>query len=64
MRPVSHAEVFQELPFLAADSARIAQPQGRATGLIYQNIDPPYQYPNVDAAVQPRTIQFAVKLEF
>src|SRR2546425_602594 len=49
--PVSTANL-PNLPFLAADSARIAQPQGRATGLIYQNIDPPYQYPNVDAAVR------------
>jgi len=49
--PVSTANL-PNLPFLAADAARIAQPQGRATGLIYQNIDPPYQYPNVDAAVR------------
>ena len=49
--PVSTANL-PNLPFLAADSARIAQPQGRATGLIYQNIHPPYQYPNVDAAVR------------
>ena len=49
--PVSTANL-PNLPFLAADAARIAQPQGRAIGLIYQNIDPPYQYPNVDAAVR------------
>ena len=50
--PVSTANL-PNLPFLAAaDAARIAQPQGRATGLIYQNIDPPYQYPNVDAVVR------------
>ncbi|PYN83465.1 MAG: xanthine dehydrogenase family protein molybdopterin-binding subunit [Candidatus Rokuibacteriota bacterium] len=49
--PVSTANL-PNLPFLAADAARIAQPQGRATGLIYQNIHPPYQYPNVDAAVR------------
>ena len=49
--PVSTANL-PSLPFLAADAARITQPQGRATGLIYQNIDPPYQYPNVDAVVR------------
>ena len=49
--PVSTANL-PHLPFLAADAARIPQAQGRATGLIYQNIDPPYQYPNVDAVVR------------
>jgi nicotinate dehydrogenase subunit B len=49
--PVSTANL-PHLPFLAADAAKIPQAQGRATGLIYQNIDPPYQYPNVDAVVR------------
>ena len=48
--PVSTANL-PSLPMLAAESARIAQPQGRATGLIFQNIDPPYSFPNVDALV-------------
>ena len=49
--PVSTANL-PHLPFLAADAAKIPQAQGRATGLIYQNIDPPYQYPNIDAVVR------------
>ena len=48
--PVSTANLPHN-PFLAADAARIAQTPGRATGLIYQNVDPPYAFPNVDAAV-------------
>jgi CO/xanthine dehydrogenase Mo-binding subunit len=39
------------VPILAFDAAGIPQPQGRATGLIYQNIDPPYTLPNVHAVV-------------
>jgi nicotinate dehydrogenase subunit B len=39
------------VPILALDAAGIAQPQGRATGLIYQNIDPAYALPNVNAVV-------------
>ena len=48
--PVSTANLPHN-PFLAADAAKIAQTPGRATGLIYQNVDPPYAFPNVDAAV-------------
>ena len=48
--PVSTANLPHN-PFLAAESAKIAQTPGRATGLIYQNVDPPYTFPNVDAAV-------------
>jgi CO/xanthine dehydrogenase Mo-binding subunit len=48
--PVSTANL-PHIPFLAADAARVPQTSGRATGLIYQNVDPPYQYPNVDATV-------------
>ena len=39
------------VPLLAADAAKIAQPQGRSTGLIHQNADPPYTFPNVHALV-------------
>jgi hypothetical protein len=33
------------VPLLAPDAAKIAQPQGRSTGLIHQNVDPPYTFP-------------------
>jgi CO/xanthine dehydrogenase Mo-binding subunit len=39
------------VPLLAPDAAKITQPQGRSTGLIHQNIDPPYTFPNVHASV-------------
>jgi CO/xanthine dehydrogenase Mo-binding subunit len=39
------------VPLLAPDAAKIAQPQGRSTGLIHQNIDPPYTFPNMHALV-------------
>ena len=39
------------VPLLAPDAAKIAQPQGRSTGLIHQNVDPPYTFPNVHALV-------------
>ncbi len=39
------------VPLLAPDAARIAQPQGRSTGLIHQNVDPPYAFPNMHATV-------------
>ena len=39
------------VPLIAPDAAKIPQPQGRSTGLIHQNIDPPYTVPNVDARV-------------
>jgi CO/xanthine dehydrogenase Mo-binding subunit len=48
--PVSTANLPHN-PFLAADAAKIVQTPGRATGLIYQNVDPPYAFPNVDAGV-------------
>jgi CO/xanthine dehydrogenase Mo-binding subunit len=38
-------------PLLAPDAAGISQPQGRNTGLIFQNVDPPYRFPNVHAVV-------------
>jgi len=37
------------VPLLAPDLAKIAQPQGRSTGLIHQNIDPPYTMTNMHA---------------
>jgi CO/xanthine dehydrogenase Mo-binding subunit len=39
------------VPLLAPDAAKIAQPQGRSTGLIHQNVDPPYAFANVHATV-------------
>jgi nicotinate dehydrogenase subunit B len=48
--PVSTANLPHN-PFLAAQAAKIEQTPGRATGLIYQNVDPPYAFPNLDAAV-------------
>ncbi len=37
------------VPLLAPDAARIEQPHGQSTGLIFQNIDPPYTFANVQA---------------
>ncbi|MBI4013994.1 MAG: xanthine dehydrogenase family protein molybdopterin-binding subunit [Candidatus Rokubacteria bacterium] len=39
------------IPLLAPDAAGIPQPAGRASGLIQQNLDPPYRLPNVHAVV-------------
>jgi CO/xanthine dehydrogenase Mo-binding subunit len=39
------------IPLLGPDAAGIAQPVGRASGQIQQNIDPPYGFPNVHATV-------------
>jgi len=39
------------IPLLSVDAAGIQQAPGRSTGLIYQNIDPPYTMPNVNAVV-------------
>ena len=39
------------IPLLSVDAAGIQQTPGRSTGLIYQNIDPPYTMPNVNAVV-------------
>ena len=36
---------------MSLDAAGIPQTQGRATGLIYQNVDPPYAMPNLNAVV-------------
>ena len=37
------------VPLLAPAAAKIAQPEGQSTGLIFQNIDPPYGFANVQA---------------
>jgi nicotinate dehydrogenase subunit B len=39
------------IPLLSAEAAGLPQTPGRSTGLIYQNIDPPYAMPNVHAVV-------------
>jgi len=39
------------IPLLAPEAAGIAQPMGRSTGLIHQNVDPPYQFPNMRAVI-------------
>ena len=39
------------IPLLSVDAAGIQQAPGRSTGLIYQNIDPPYTMANVNAVV-------------
>ena len=39
------------MPLLSLDAAGIPQTPGRSTGLIYQNVDPPYAMPNLRAVV-------------
>jgi nicotinate dehydrogenase subunit B len=39
------------IPLLSLDLAGIPQTPGRSTGLIYQNIDPPFAMPNLHAVV-------------
>jgi nicotinate dehydrogenase subunit B len=39
------------MPLLGPEAAGIAQPVGRSTGLIQQNVDPPYQIPNLRAVI-------------
>jgi CO/xanthine dehydrogenase Mo-binding subunit len=39
------------IPLLAPDAAGIAQPLGRASGQIQQDLDPAYPYPNVQVTV-------------
>jgi nicotinate dehydrogenase subunit B len=48
--PISTANL-PNIPLLAVDAAGLPQTQGRATGLIYQNVDPPYAMPNLNAVV-------------
>src|SRR4029434_8733248 len=39
------------VPLLSLDAAGIPQTPGRSTGLIYQNVDPPYTMANLNAVV-------------
>ena len=39
------------IPLLVVEAAGLPQTPGRSTGLIYQNIDPPYTMPNLNAVV-------------
>jgi CO/xanthine dehydrogenase Mo-binding subunit len=48
--PIATANL-PHLPLLSLDAAGIPQTPGRSTGLIYQNIDPPYAMPNLNAVV-------------
>jgi nicotinate dehydrogenase subunit B len=48
--PVATANL-PNIPLLAADAAGLPQTPGRSTGLISQNIDPPYTMANVNAVV-------------
>ena len=48
--PIATANL-PNIPLLSLDAAGIPQTPGRSTGLIYQNVDPPYTLPNVNAVV-------------
>jgi nicotinate dehydrogenase subunit B len=48
--PIATANL-PHIPLLALDAAGLPQTQGRATGLLYQNVDPPYAMPNLHAVV-------------
>ena len=48
--PIATANL-PNIPLLSLEAAGIPQTPGRSTGLIYQNIDPPYTLPNVNAVV-------------
>ena len=39
------------IPLLSLEAAGIPQPTGRSTGLIQQNVDPPYTIPNMRAVI-------------
>jgi nicotinate dehydrogenase subunit B len=39
------------VPLLAPEAAGIPQPMGISTGLIHQNVDPPYRFPNMRAVI-------------
>jgi CO/xanthine dehydrogenase Mo-binding subunit len=39
------------IPLLAPEAAGVPQPMGRSSGQIQQNVDPPYQFPNMRAIV-------------
>jgi CO/xanthine dehydrogenase Mo-binding subunit len=48
--PIATANL-PNIPLLSLEAAGIPQTPGRSTGLIYQNVDPPYTMPNVNAVV-------------
>ena len=48
--PIATANL-PNIPLLSLDAAGIPQTPGRSTGLIYQNVDPPYAMPNLHAIV-------------
>ena len=48
--PIATANL-PHIPLLALDAAGLPQTQGRATGLLHQNVDPPYAMPNLHAVV-------------
>jgi nicotinate dehydrogenase subunit B len=48
--PIATANL-PNIPLLSLDAAGIPQTPGRATGLIYQNVDPPYAMDNLSAMV-------------
>ena len=48
--PIATANL-PHVPFISLDAAGIPQTPGRSTGLIYQNIDPPYTVGSVNAVV-------------
>jgi CO/xanthine dehydrogenase Mo-binding subunit len=48
--PIATANL-PHIPLVVLDAAGLPQTQGRATGLIYQNVDPPYAIPNLHALV-------------
>ena len=48
--PIATANL-PNIPLVSLDAAGIPQTPGRATGLIYQNVDPPYAMANLNAVV-------------
>ncbi len=48
--PIATANL-PNIPLLSVDAAGLPQTPGRSTGLIYQNVDPPYAMPNLNAVV-------------
>jgi CO/xanthine dehydrogenase Mo-binding subunit len=48
--PIATANL-PHIPLLALDAAGLPQTPGRATGLLHQNVDPPYAMPNLHAVV-------------
>ena len=48
--PIATANL-PNIPLLALDAAGLQQTPGRSTGLLYQNVDPPYTMPNAHAVV-------------